>query len=176
MGIQFLSTLEYDSLLELIRPLDTVHNAWVVGGALLRYDSKDIDVVLHTDSVQGSLKLCHVLCGDVWEIQKVCDVYSKIDVGKDLIIKLVPKDRTLKVRPVDLLVASNQMNIGISKYMHKYFPLDIQEVAVSLMSGVQCGIVKTDPCIIMLNEGFDDGKYLAKYKKYYPDAKFMQEV
>lgn len=175
MGIDFLNRLEYDTLCEMLIPQKKdIVDAWVIGGSLLRQDSKDIDVLVKIRNYDSNV---HFYNG-IYSVGSIYERYSAIDKSKDRIIKLTPTlEYTYKARPVDLLIVSDQMpGNDISRYMRDVFPLDIQEVSHSIFTGINIGVIRRDPAIIQVKKWVSRYSTIDKYKKYYPNAKFFQEV
>lgn len=174
MGTNYITDEEFEAV-ELIVARPQVLNAWITGGALLRKDSPDIDVIVHTDTKLLEADATTFVCPG-YEIDQVTTQYGSDDGGKDLIIKLRPIDIFSDKRWIDLLVTSNQIDdLGVLSWMQKNYPLDVQCCAWSVFTCALVGTVDYDPRYIMCNSFVkDDSKYLKKYKKYYPDAAFAK--
>lgn len=154
-----------------------VKNAWIVGGSLLREDSKDIDILAQysfdADEIVDPIKVLDIPLDTV--VEGVYEQYhgaSPVDEGGDFVIKLVPEP--FMCRPIDVLGVSTQMTDGgISEYMKKWFPLSIQCIAKSLFTGEVIDDSNQHSDIVFASE-LCSNKYLTKYKGYYPDKKFYR--
>ena len=185
-----ISKKEHEAIRSLLRS-GMVCDAWIVGGSLLRKDSKDIDVVVYIPNTLAAEDFRQATrCNDIdlggFDLLEIFDYYKNEDAdpvtsGKDIIVKLVHSDP--EIRPVDLLVASFQYAqlaglgvLPIEAYMNRYFPFSIQCVACNVYNpDVVVDNSYSDSSSIIVSDRADQ-KYIDKYKSYYPDKTFYRIV
>ena len=169
-----------------------VMSAWYAGGAVCRENSKDIDVLVHSEYTlegeDGVVIRRNILseCSDFVQSVKVFPNYEN-DESKDLIIKIAVKTG----RSIDLLIDSinwytydtgtHGYVTDVRNYMEKMFPLSIQMAAREVYS---MDLVKSDAfdytectgVVLVTSRGNKDNTSVcvAKYKLYYPDLKFIK--
>ena len=160
----------------LVNDVEGVYGAWVTGGALMRPESKDVDVIMYMDT--------HILVEDElpnldvggYRLNEVHMNYSgDTDDNVDVIAKMVPVGEG---RPFDLLLVSNRHFWNITSYITHNFPLTAQMIAWDIITGEvinQTGsLMGVPPGYITINGRFGPyGAYVGKYMGYYPDATFV---
>lgn len=178
-----------------IQEVSGVDEAHIVGGALLRQDSKDIDVLVkttnttHGDAIYETRSRLFRKCSDFVNTVNVFYQYGEDDSSKDCIIKVGCRHG----RGIDLLLTNNDWVLSdkysrevspfspyttpIVSYMERYFPLSIQCIALNIHTGeintsqYHDAALKCNTILVKKPNG-DDTSYIDKYKEYYPGVRF----
>ena len=173
MGTEISVTLKERECLARLLGMEFIKEAWFVGGSLRRETSKDIDIVVVTTKKTTLNNVAFDQPG--FEVQACFQHYSEGDdwlQGKDCVIKLIHED----CRPIDLLMVSNDWTGDITSYMTKYFPLDIQRIAMNVFTGEVKDIYPGGNYIIVKPGIAAYSPTVLKYMGYYPDHIFLKEI
>lgn len=186
MSLDFITALERFECTKLVRQ-DFIRDAWIVGGALNRKESKDIDILVHTKTPMDRYYLNYMSFGS-FEIASIHEQYGVMDGGKDLIVKLTHP----RMRNVDLLFTCTHMESHwtIQDYMRRYFPLSIQMKAVSLFTWESTGLQEAANWVtstgkfmhlshmegVIFCKGTVSDDFYVRYRNYFPEHTFFLEM
>lgn len=141
---------------------DIIEDIYIVGGSLLRKNSPNIDILIHTNLNELEI-INNIKCN--YDLLSKID-YSAINNDKIAVIEIENNIQILFVNK------SFKKSGNIINYMNEYFPLSIQRIAFCLRTfNLFCYSELNNKYILV--EDFCHKKHIEKYKKYYPDKIFV---